>query len=59
MKPPPLMSKEEEPLGVPEEEESPGVEVEEWSGRAPTSPPSHSIKPPPAYVREEEWCGGD
>jgi hypothetical protein len=56
MKPPPRMSKEEEPLGVPEEEESPGVEVEERSGRAPTSPPSHSIKPPPGA--REERCGG-
>jgi hypothetical protein len=44
-KPPPGMS-EEEPLGVPEEEEPPL-----------TSPQSHSMKTPPD-MREEEQCGG-
>jgi hypothetical protein len=57
MKPPPRVSEDEdeEPPGVPEEVESPGVEEEERCGRTPTSPPSRPMKPPPD-VREEERC---
>jgi hypothetical protein len=52
MKPPPRMSEEEEPPGVPEEE-SPSVEEEEWYDRPPTSPLSRPMKPPPSTRGEE------
>jgi hypothetical protein len=56
MKPTPFVLKEEveEPPSMPEEEESPGIEEEEWCGRPPTSPLSRPMKYPPGA--REEWC---
>jgi hypothetical protein len=51
------VSKEEEPLGVLEEEEESPVGIEEEEELPPTSPPSCLMKPP-LGMREEERCGG-